>query len=345
MRRERKRVGRFVTSGMVWGPAVLLLLLLTACGGPGQQGGGGGGGEARFNRPVEVVVPFGPGGGADQVARLAASVMEKELGVDMPVVNTPGGTGSTGMTSMLSKPPGDSMAVLIQDTLSTVAYGSAAFKLDEAQAVCRLQEMPSGIFVQGSGPYKSWDDLARAAKENPGQLKVATVGEGGVDDVMLAALAETQGTKFRSVPFSEPSERYAALLGGEVDALYEQFGDVRSNLESGDFRGVLAFAEKPIEELSKPPINQDPTLSSELTGNVPILDQFRGFVVSAETDPAKVEALSKACAAVSKNSKFRDAQELNFSNAGSYQDAKEFQSYLEKQLDTISELQKKYGLK
>lgn len=323
----------------------LPLLLASACGGSGQTGQGDGGSqEVRFNRPVEMVVPFGPGGGADQVSRQAASVMSEELGVDMPVVNTPGGTGSTGMTSMLTSPPGDSMATLIQDTLSTVAYGSASFELEEVQSVCRLQEMPSGIFVQGDGPYENWEELAEAARNQPGELQVATVGEGGVDDVLLASLAETQGTEFRAVPYSDPGERYAALLSGEVDALYEQFGDVRSNLESGDFKGVLAFAEEPIEGLDEPPIENDPTLSSELEGDIPILPQFRGLVVDAETEQAKVEAFSEACSQVSENPDFQESQELNFSSEDSYMNAEEFQSYLEDQLTTIEELQNQYGL-
>jgi tripartite-type tricarboxylate transporter receptor subunit TctC len=318
------------------------LLLVAACSGAGGQGGGGG--EPRFNRPIEMVVPFGPGGGADQVARISANVMGEELGIDMPVVNTPGGTGSSGMTSMLSRPPGDAMATLIQDSLSTVAYGSAAFDLEETQAVCRLQEMPSGLFIQGDGPYEGWEDLAEAARESPGEIRVATVGEGGVDDVILASLAETQGTEFRAVPFAEPGERYAALLSGEVDALYEQFGDVRSNLESGDFESALAFAEEPIEGLDEPPIENDPTLSSELEGDIPVLDQFRGLVVNAETEPETVEALSEACAATTENPNFQESQELNFSSEDSYQEAEEFQSYLQEQLSTIEELQNQYGL-
>jgi tripartite-type tricarboxylate transporter receptor subunit TctC len=204
--------------------------------------------------------------------------------------------------------------------------------------------MPSGLFVQGNGPYGSWEDLAAAAKEKPGELQVATVGEGGVDDVLLAALAETQGTKFRVVPYSDPGERYTALLSGEVDALYEQFGDVRSNLESGDFKGVLAFANEPIEGLDQPPVEQNPTLSSDLEGDIPVLNQFRGVVVGADTDPAKVNALSDACAAVSENPKFQESQELNFSEEDSYQESEEFQTFLDKQLETISSLQSKYGI-
>lgn len=342
MSEERPRNKALVRGGVV-ALLTLPLLLASACGGSGQSGESGGG-EVQFNRPVELVVPFGPGGGADQVSRQSASVMSEQLGVDMPVVNTPGGTGSTGMTSMLTSPPGSAMATLIQDTLSTVAYGSASFELEELQSVCRLQEMPSGLFVQGGGPYENWEALSEAARERPGELQVATVGEGGVDDVILASLAETQGTEFRAVPYSDPGERYAALLSGEVDALYEQFGDVRSNLESGDFKGVLAFADEPIEGLNEPPIENDPVLSSELEGDIPILPQFRGLVVSAETEQARVEAFSEACAAVGENEDFQESQELNFSSQDSYMDAEEFQDYIESQLTTIEELQNQYGL-
>jgi len=55
-------------------------------------------------RPVELIVPWGPGGGADQLARLVAKLMEPMLGQGIPVVNVPGGTGATGMAKLLSSP-------------------------------------------------------------------------------------------------------------------------------------------------------------------------------------------------------------------------------------------------
>ena len=70
------------------------------------------------------------------------------LDTDIPVVNVPGATGSTGMTEMLSSRPGEAMAVLIQDTLATVSAGGAAFEMDELRAVCRVQSMPSALLVR-----------------------------------------------------------------------------------------------------------------------------------------------------------------------------------------------------
>ena len=316
---------------------VLLLTAATACGGQtrGPSGESGGG---QSNRPVDLVVPFGAGGGADQVARIAATTMEKELGAQIPVINTPGATGSTGMTGMLTGSPGESMAMMIQDTLSTIPYGSASFTLDQIQGVCRLQEMPSALFVQGDGPYENWDALAAAAKEKPGELTVATVGQGGVDDVMLAAIAEQTGVELRPVPFGDPSERYSALLGGSVDAMYEQPGDVLSNLESGDFNPVVVFAEERVEGLEG-----EYVLGRDI-GVDTILNQFRGLVTNAEADSEAVGRLSSACATVPEDPDFNEFQEKNFSTPDSYQDAEKFTAYMQEQADTIAELQQRFGL-
>ena len=71
------------------------------------------------SRPVEFIVPWGPGGGADQLARRVSKLLEADLKVSIPVINVPGATGNTGMTKLLSAPPdGHSMAIFIGDTLA-----------------------------------------------------------------------------------------------------------------------------------------------------------------------------------------------------------------------------------
>lgn len=334
-KKQSKTKGWWVEGAILIVLVALLLSVTTACGG-GTRGPSGE--DKQSNRPIEMVVPFGAGGGADQIARIAATSMEEELGAQVPVVNTPGATGNTGMTSMLTSTPGEATAILIQDTLATIPYGSASFTLDQIQGVCRLQEMPSAIFVQGNGPYGNWEALAAAARERPGELRVATVGQGGVDDVMLAALAEQAGIEFRPVPFADPSERYAALLGGSVDALYEQPGDILSNLESGEFKPVLVFAEERVEGLEG-----DYALGQDVGVDI-ILNQFRGIVTSAEADSETVDRLADACAAVRDDPQYQEFQEQNFSSPESYQDAEEFTTYVQNQADMIAELQRRFGI-
>jgi len=78
--------------------------------------------QDRFpSRPVEIVVPWGAGGGADQLARRLSKLMEPDLKVAIPVVNVPGATGNTGMTKMLNAAPDDhTTAELNDDTLETI---------------------------------------------------------------------------------------------------------------------------------------------------------------------------------------------------------------------------------
>jgi len=320
------------------GPVATLAIVLAGCGDSGSGGGGGGADGNVFRRPVDMVVPFGPGGGADQVARSAAAAMEPIIGQQIPVVNVPGATGSTGMTKMLSGKPGESMAILIQDTLTTVPAGGASFKLDEIQGACRLQSMPSAILVR-KGTFPDWNALAEAAKQKPDQLKVATVGTNSVDDIVLAALKDKLGTAFRAVPYSEPSERYAALLGGGVDVLYEQLGDVKQYLDSGDFVPVVLIADGPVKGYEKVPTAGDLGLPKEV-----VLPQFRGIVVAAEAPDKVVEALSDACGKAVETPKMAEFQSQVFAAEDSYQPADQFQTFLENQEKLIAEQLKSYNI-
>jgi tripartite-type tricarboxylate transporter receptor subunit TctC len=319
------------------GAAVVCGLLLSACAGAPQTAGPSrGAGDAAPDRPVTMIAGFGAGGGSDQVARAAAAVMEKSLGVSVPVVNVPGATGNVGLNQLVTGRP-DAMAVLIQDTLSTVPLGTAQFELDQIKGVCRLQSMPSALLVRKGTFGQTWDGLAAAAEERPNEIKVGTVGRGGVDDLMLAAVADSQATSFRSVPFSEPGERYGALLGGSVDALYEQLGDVRQYLDSGEFVPVLLFTDEAIPAYDGLPTATELGVAPEL-----VLPQFRGIVVHADTDPALVDQLGAACADVVADPSFQGFQEEVFSAADSYLPAAEFEQFLHEQERIMGELLRRY---
>lgn len=313
--------------------AITLGFAIAGCEGQAREAGG-----ANFRKPVDLVVPFGPGGGADQVARAAGTVIGEQIGVEVPTINVPGATGSSGTVRMLASRPGEAMSILIQDTLATVSGGRASFDFEEIRAVCRLQSMPSALMVR-KDTYDDWEELAAAAREAPGTLKVATVGANSADDIVLAAARESEDTEFRAVPFSEPSERYAALLGGQVDVLYEQLGDVTTYLDSGDFVPVLIVADEPVAGHEKVPTTSDIGMPEEI-----VLPQFRGLVTSADAPDPTVDALATACEAASKSDKFAEFQKKVYASEDSYQGADEFQSFLEEQDKLISTQLREYGM-
>jgi tripartite-type tricarboxylate transporter receptor subunit TctC len=279
-------------------------------------------------RPVEFIVPWGAGGGADQLARLTSKLLEPQLGQGVPVVNVPGGTGATGMAKLLAAPAdGYSMAIYIADSHALLAGKSPRWSNDDIQVLGVMIQAPSFIFVPKDSPFKTWADFEKEAKANPGKLKVATLGFGSVDDFSLKHL-ETKGIKVVEVPFSKPSERYVSILGGHADALYEQAGDVAQFLKSGEMRPILIFGDKRSESF------KDVPASAEFGYKV-ALPQFRSIVVRAGTPAEDIKILSDGLAKVAASPEFKQFLKDQYASADSFLPADKAKSYLKDQLEDM----------
>lgn len=279
-------------------------------------------------RPVELIVPWGPGGGADQLARLIAKLIEPMLGQGVPVVNVPGGTGATGMAKLLASPAdGYAMAIYIADSHALLAGKTPRWKMEDITPVAVMIKGPSFIFVKEDSKYKNWADFAKDAKANPGKLKVATLGFGSVDDFSLSVL-DRAGIKVVQVPFSKPSERYVSILGGHADALYEQAGDVAQFLNGKQMRPILLFGEKRL------PAFKDVPTSYELGYKV-ALPQFRAIVVRSGTPPEIVKKLSDALAKVAASPEYIKFLEAQYGAADSFEPADKASAFVKEQLDDM----------
>ena len=253
--------------------------------------------QAKYpSRPVEFIVPWGAGGGADQVARALAQLLEPALGVSLPILNVPGATGNTGMAKLLSSPAdGHSIAVFIGDTLGTLAGGRGRYKLEDLAPVGVVIRQPTGLFVKQDAKWQTFDDLLADSKKT--DIKCGITGFGSPDEMHVVKFNET-GSRFRPVPFAKPGERYASILGGHADVLVEQAGDVKSFLESKQMRPVLFFAEQPQV------CYEDTPLASKYGVSFAI-SQFRSIVMRAGTDPAQVKRMSEALAQAAASDSYR----------------------------------------
>jgi len=283
------------------------------------------------SRPIEMVVPWGPGGGADQLARLTGKLIEPGLGVSIPVVNVPGATGGTGMAKLLAAPAdGYSMAIYIADSHALLAGPDARWKSEDITPVSVMIQGPSFLFVADNSRFKTWADFEKEAKAKPGTLKVATLGFGSVDDFTLKYM-ESKGVKVIQVPFSKPSERYVSILGGHADALYEQAGDVGQFLKSKQMRPLIIFGKE------RHPAFKDTPSSYELGYEV-ALPQFRSIVVRAGTPPERVKALSAALSKVAATPEFKKFLEDQFAAPDSYIDASKAGAFVKEQLEDMKKL-------
>ena len=279
-------------------------------------------------RPIELIVPWGPGGGADQLARLVSKLMEPMLGQGIPVINVPGGTGATGVTKLLSAPAdGYSMAIYIADSHALLAGKDPRWTMNDITPVAVMIKGPSFIFVKQDSPFKTWADFEKQAKANPGKLKVATLGFGSVDDFSLTVL-DRGGIKVVQVPFSKPSERYVSILGDHADALYEQAGDVAQFLSGKQMRPILLFGEKRLAAF------KDVPASYELGYKV-ALPQFRAIVVRSGTPPEILKKLSDALTKVYASPEYKKFLEDQYADPNSFEDATKAPTFVKEQLDDM----------
>jgi len=279
-------------------------------------------------RPIELIVPWGPGGGADQLARLVSKLAEPLLGQGLPVVNVPGGTGGTGMAKLLSAPAdGYSAAIYIADSHALLAGKNPRWTMQDITPVAVMIKGPSFIFVKEDSPYKTWADFEKALRAEPGKLKVATLGFGSVDDFSLSVIAK-KGLNFVQVPFSKPSERYVSILGGHADALYEQAGDVAQFLNNKQMRPLLIFGKERL------PAFKDVPSSYELGFNV-ALPQFRSIVVRAGTPPDIVKKLSDTLAKVAEMPEYKKFLHDQYGAADSFVDYTKATKFIDEQLDDM----------
>lgn len=264
------------------------------------------------DHPINFIVPWGAGGGADLLGRTTGTIMSKSLKVSIPVINVPGATGMTGMTKLLTAPAdGYTMAILIGDTTALLTQPNPPFNLNQVIPLAIMIQQPSGYWVNTKSPYKTWSDLEKAAKTKT--LTVATLGFGSADDITTRYLNHKLGLKLESVPYSHPGMRYSSILGGNADVLYEQTGDVRSYFDAGKIRPIIFFYPHPVDipAFAKVPV-------SEKLGLDVSLPQFRAIVIKAGTPPDRVKILSDALKKVSETTAFTAYIKQEYADPNSY---------------------------
>lgn len=280
---------------------------------------------------IEIIVPFGPGGGADQLARMAALQLEEILNAPVTVANIPGATGVTGISGLLEKPAdGNTLAVLTADTFSLLALTPPPWAQDAVEPLAVMIRQPSGLFVAGDGRFETWEDFEEEAKDRPYKLKVAVTGDGSPDAITVQHLA-SKGIRLDTAIYDYPENRYEALLIGKVDALYEQAGDIRVFLEDGRMRPILFFTD------SAPPNFEDVPTAVDRGYDITI-QQFRALVVKSGTDPQKVRQLTDTIGKMAETPEYQAYLKKEYAFPDSYLPTREALAFMDQELKETREM-------
>jgi tripartite-type tricarboxylate transporter receptor subunit TctC len=132
------------------------------------------------NRPITLIVPWGAGGGTDATARIIGSLLEKDLGQPVNVVNRTGGSGVVGHSAIATAAPdGYTIGVATVEIGMMHWQGLTELTGTSYTPIGLVNADPAGVQVRADSPYKTINDLLAAIKANPGKLKATGTGQGG----------------------------------------------------------------------------------------------------------------------------------------------------------------------
>jgi len=279
------------------------------------------------SRPIEVIVPWGPGGGSDITGRMVAKFLEAELKVAAPVVNLPGASGTIGVQRLLSKPADGYSVVVTGDFYALIGGDAPKWTLDNFVPLGVLINQPGAIFVATESRFKTWADVEREAKAKPGSISLFVAGLGIIDEVH-ADLLTSKGIQLNVIPVSKPAERYTSILGGHGDLLYEQAGDVKALLEAQKIRPLLSLTEERFSLFKTIPT------AKELGYDI-WTPQIRWILARPGTDPARIQVLASALEKMAASEDYKNYLRSELAAPDSFVPASNARAYIQKTLDNV----------
>src|SRR5438874_397771 len=217
--------------------ATLLALLVTAA-------------HAAYpERPITLIVPWGAGGGTDATARIIGSLLEKELGQPVTVVNRTGGNGVVGHSAIASAAP-DGYTIGMATVEIAMMHWQGLTELTGASytPIGLVNADPAGIHVRADAPYKTVNELLAAIKANPGKFKASGTGQGGIWHLAIAGLLRDQKIDPAALPWV-PSNGAAPglqdMVAGGIDIAPCSLPEARSLIDAGKVKSLAIMADKP----------------------------------------------------------------------------------------------------
>lgn len=204
-------------------------------------------------RPITLVVPWGAGGGTDATARVMASLMEKNLGQPISVVNRTGGSGVVGHSAIASAQP-DGYTIGMITVEIAMMHHQGLTRLDPAAftPLALLNSDPPAVHVKADGPYKDLPSLVDAIKAAPpGKIKASGTGQGGIWHIGLIGWLRAMGLKFDHVawvPSNGAGPAMQDLAAGGIDVVTCSAPEGRALAEAGKTRifAVMSPERNPV---------------------------------------------------------------------------------------------------
>jgi tripartite-type tricarboxylate transporter receptor subunit TctC len=220
--------------------------------------------DAKFPNLVKIVVPFGPGGSNDVVARAIAVPLAKRLETNVIVDNKPGASGVIGNDAVAKAPRDGSVLLLTSSTFLTVAATQAKLPYDPLAGfvpITMVAEGPMLLAVSSAFPVKSTAEFLAAARSKPGVLTYGSAGIGSVGHMATELFSAAAGIQMTHVAYKGAANAIIDLASGQIYAMISNYSSLVPQLKSGRVRALAVTSKQP-----SPVFPDLPTLAATVPG-------------------------------------------------------------------------------
>lgn len=296
---------------------------------------------------VECIAPADPGGGWDFTCRTVGRLLSEQGIVEgnVQVTNMPGGVGAVAYANVAADRAADEDLLVATSTvgITQIAQGKYPGDTDMMRWVGMLGADVGVLTVSAESPYQALDDLLTALKEDPTSVVAAgSSGAGGWDHIRLLLLAreagitEEQLPQIRWVQFDGGSPAVTQMLGGQVDLVSTDLGEIAGFVESGDIRILAALSDEPIPAFPDAPTAA--SLGYDVTGY-----NWRGFYVGGDVSDEAYQRWVSDLETLYNTEAWKDAA-TSSGLIPIWRGGEEFEAYVEEQAAEMKEISRNIGV-
>ena len=264
--------------------AVSVTLTLTSLHSPAQA-------QANYpDKPIRLVVPYTPGGGADTNSRMLAQPMSAILGQPIIIENRPGASGVVGAMAVLQSPTDgytmfyDTFPYAVNAVMRDLPFDPVKDMIPVSQAI----NMPLILVIPAASPFKTVKELVDFAKENPNKLDYGSYGAGGAAHLAAELLQRDAGIKWVHVPYKGGAQAIADVLAGRLAGYFSNPITALQHLKSGKLRALATTGTTRMDALPDVPTFE------ELGYPGFRVVEWNGFFVAKGTPTFVIDRLAKA---------------------------------------------------
>jgi tripartite-type tricarboxylate transporter receptor subunit TctC len=242
-------------------------------------------------KPMRLIVPYAPGGGADAVARILAQHVGSALGQSV-VVENKGGAGSIIGTDMVAKADPDGYLMLLGQS-GPISINPAVYKtlpydpVKDLAPVTMTNSYPYVLVVNGKLPVNSLKEFVELAKSKPGAMNYGTTGVGASNHLMSELFCAKAGVKMTHIPYRGTALAVADAVAGNVTMVFADPVSALPQVNSGNLKALAVSSPE-----RSPPLPQTPTMREAGYPEVEVV-AWHGIFVPARTPQPIIDVLNR----------------------------------------------------